>query len=85
MTKTNRLARKCVHFKLEALVKRLHEGDNSGDYSRAQLAAKDLLKRWHFLWSTPLPEKEVMTYSRAYFKDQGRLGSLKSASTAGEI
>ena len=51
MTKTNRLARKCVHFKLEALVKRLHEGDDSGDYSRAQLAAKDLLKEVAFLGS----------------------------------
>ena len=51
MTKTNRLARKIVHFKLEALVKRLNEGDDSGDYSRAQLAAKDLQKEVAFLWS----------------------------------
>ena len=51
MANTNRLARKSVHFKLAALVKRLQEGDDSGDYSVAQLAAKDLLKEVAFLGS----------------------------------
>ena len=58
MTKTNRLARKLVHFKLEALVNRLHEGDDSGDCSRAQGAAKDLLKEVAFLLSYTASLKE---------------------------
>ena len=58
MANTNRLARKSVHFKLAALVKRLQEGDDSGDYSVAQLAAKDLLKMVAFLGSYNASLKE---------------------------